>query len=251
MTKIFILLLLLLALTSYSSILAQDSLDCVEPRIKESKYILGLKGTGIGFGPFQRLNGINLSLTDKSCNINGLSISLIHNFESYKTINGIDITGLGYVETCNGISLNLAGEIDDQNGIAASLIYGNTWYANGLQISGLAHINENRASGLMIVGLYGVNTVFNGLAISPGYLVSDSLDRGFIISGIMYSAETSVGVSISGLNKTNRSKGVQIGLINISQNHSGVQLGVLNVNHKNPKLLRYLPIINANFRRKN
>ena len=232
-----------------SSSNGQNEIECISPQKPISKSKLTINNYGIGLGGLNKLNGLNLSLIDKTCKINGLSVSLSNNFESYKTINGIDITLLSYIEKCRGLGFALGGEINELNGLATFLLFGTTWDFNGINISGLAQLNSNISKGAVISGLYIVNSQFTGLAITPGFIVSDSIDSGVMIAGLYYNSEISNGLSISLINKSEKSKGLKIGLLNLSKNHKGVQIGLLNINHSNRKLFKYLPFISLNLRK--
>ena len=156
-----------------SSSNGQNEIECISPQKPISKFKLTINNYGIGLGGLNKLNGLNLSLIDKTCKINGLSVSLSNNFESYKTINDIDITLLSYIEKCRGLGFALGGEINELNGLATFLLFGTTWDFNGINISGLAQLNSNISKGAVISGLYIVNSQFTGLAITPGFIVSD------------------------------------------------------------------------------
>ena len=228
----------------------QDSLDCMYPCKPESGFLVGIKSNGIGFGGFNKINGVNLSLVENTCKINGFSTSLFHNLESYKIQNGIDITLFSYTDVLRGVHFSLLGEVDSAHGLSAFGLFGTSRNVNGLQLTGLVQMNMGKTCGVNITGLYQISEIHKGISLSPGFTIIDSIAEGIFMSGIYLSSETANGLTISMFNRSQQSKGLQVGIINSSKNHKGIQFGLININKANRPIFRYLPIINFNFKKK-
>jgi hypothetical protein len=234
MKKLFLILtvsLTFIALTIYG----QDT-------VNKQKYVsLGTKSNGICFGNSLKYNGIRLNLWDKgygmgasSGKINGMNFSfIISNYLS----NGIEFGAIGtYSKICNGIQIGgLAATSDYANGLTIAGIMATANKINGVALSPFA-INADTLNGLFIAG-FGIaagdprtpKKMINGFALAIVAVGAEKV-RGVTVSAIWSYSKEHYGLSIACYNKTEILHGLQIGLLNYAGN--------------NPKLVRWLPLIN-------
>jgi hypothetical protein len=184
-------------------------------------------------------NGISIAVFETPFQkVNGISISLLHN-QSPK-VNGLS---LGFISLNSGVGYTLSDDYlhkfkREQNGIA---------------ISGL-FMDIRKCKGIAITGLWAQIDTLYGLAIAPS-LSHRPLNNKTFLEGIAIAGEIEIstvkGVLISVNSRVKDMKGCQIGLINQTKTIKGFQIGFLNNVKTNPKLLRWLPIFNTNFRKTN
>lgn len=206
--------------------------------IRNPKYLsIGTKSSGLCFGNSIRYNGIRLNLWDRESNngrINGINFSFCI---SNKITNGIEIGGIGtYSEKSNGIQIGgLTAASDNANGLTIAGIMAHANKINGVAISPFA-INADTLNGLFVAG-FGIaagdpkfpKKVINGFALAFVAVGAEKV-RGISVATIWSYSKEQYGLSIACYNKTDNLHGLQIGLINYAGN--------------NPRLLRWLPIIN-------
>jgi hypothetical protein len=260
MKKLFTLLFLLLYLIL--NIEAQRNQPTCYDNTPVFNLSLGLNKFGLGLGSFGTYNGINLSLFDNTCHLNGIGISFIGNVNPKKNCNGIDFGVIPMSDNVNGISLGvLAGSVEGKlNGISCYGLFSETWNVNGVCVSGLIQMN-NSINGFTSGGLCLISDVQNGFGLSFLIQRIDNVANGLTITGLYYNAEktnglavapvnlvdTTNGVQVGAYNKSDKLNGVQIGVFNHVGMGSGFQFGLVNVIEENPRLLRCIPIMNFNF----
>jgi hypothetical protein len=191
----------------------------------DNKYFsIGSKTAGICFGNSRNFNGLRLNLWDKESN---------HGFKESERINGINISFAVVSSVMNGLQIGGIGTYTKRmNGLSIASIWQNSDKMNGVAVS--FGIDSDTLNGLFVgFGLSSPrriidNRVINGLAI--GVFVGAEKIRGVAIGlGESYSKKQ-IGISVSASNKTEELHGLQIGLLNYAGN--------------NPRLLRWLPLIN-------
>lgn len=207
----------LLLLIEYFSYGQNDSLN--------NKYFsIGSKTSGICFGNSSKYNGLRLNLWDKGLN---------YGDKESERINGINISFAAISEETNGLQIGgIVAHTKKMNGLSIASIWQNSDKMNGLAVS--FGINSDTLNGVFVG--FGIsppnrnidNRVINGLAL--GVFVGAEKVRGGAIGLFNSYSKKQIGISISVLNKTEELHGLQIGLLNYAGN--------------NPKLLRWLPIIN-------
>jgi hypothetical protein len=219
--------------------------SAVQGQIKDnnSKFIsIGTKRTGICLGNAKKYNGIRLNLWDKVLNgqgglgkINGFNFSF---FISNYSANGIQIGGFG-VRSEKII-----------NGIQFGGLFAKSKSVNGVIIGGLG-VTANRINGLGIGGYFGVsadtlNGVFVGLGIGArGNNSPNKIINGLAVGIISVGAEKVKGVTSAILYcYSSKQYGLSIAGFNKTENLHGIQVGIINYAGNNPKLLKWLPIIN-------
>ncbi len=207
----------LLLLIGYFSYGQNDSLN--------NKYFsIGSKTSGICFGNSSKYNGLRLNLWDKGLN---------YGDKESERINGINISFAAISEETNGLQIGgIVAHTKKMNGLSIASIWQNSDKMNGLAVS--FGINSDTLNGVFVG--FGIsppnrnidNRVINGLAL--GVFVGAEKVRGGAIGLFNSYSKKQIGISVSVLNKTEELHGLQIGLLNYAGN--------------NPKLLRWLPIIN-------
>lgn len=190
-----------------------------------TKYFsIGSKTAGVCFGNSKNFNGLRLSLWDMESN---------HGFKKSERINGVNISFAVVSSVMNGLQIGGIGTYTKRtNGLSIASIWQTSEKMNGVAVS--FGIDSDTLNGLFVG--FGLSSprriiddrVINGLAI--GVFVAAEKIRGVAIAlGESYSKKQ-IGISISASNKTDELHGLQIGLINYAGN--------------NPRLLRWLPLIN-------
>ncbi|MBP9079969.1 MAG: hypothetical protein KBF80_06935 [Flavobacteriales bacterium] len=199
-----------LLLICYNSFGQSDSL--------KNKYLsIGSRTSGICFG--------------NSSNYNGLRFNLLDN--ETERINGINISFLAMTEKTNGVQIGgLAAHTTRINGLSLAPVWQNSEKSNGLGVSfGIDSDTLNGVFAGFAVAPPNANIdnrVINGLAM--GVFVGAEKVRGMAIGLFHIYSKKQVGLSVSAINRTDDLRGLQIGLLNYAGN--------------NPKLLRWLPLIN-------
>lgn len=191
-----------------------------------NKYLsIGSKTAGICFGNSVKYNGLRLNLWDSELN---------EESEIYERINGMNISFSLESEITNGIQVAaLVSHSLEINGISIASIRHNAQKINGFATS-YGIVSDTLNGGFVGFAIAAVDPQFpekviNGLAVGLMIVGAEKV-RGVSVSfGTCYSKEH-CGLSVSGFNKTENLHGLQIGLLNYAGN--------------NPKLLRWLPLIN-------
>lgn len=206
-----------------------------------TKYLsIGTKSYGICFGNSIRYNGIRLNLWDKGYG----------NEKCLGKINGSNFSFIISNYLTNGIEIGIIGVCSEK--------------VNGIQIGGLAAISKN-VNGLAFAGLLVNVNKINGAAIGGFGITADTLNGAFfgfgvaaddprfpkkIINGlatgvVAVGAEKVKGVTICAMwCYSKEHNGLSIAFYNKTANLHGLQIGLLNYAGNNPKLLRWLPLIN-------
>ena len=228
MSKQIILILITLLLLFNKSFAQTDSLS--------GKYLsIGSKHAGICFGNSLKYSGLRFNFLDKyvkEVNIinfclikakadrsNGLSLSTLVNLDNYN----------------NGISFGVIGNSGSKrNGIAVSVLFNNISKLRGIGVAGLGLMGDT-LNGFFV----------GGFAISKWKSETQiNQINGVAISIIGTSAEKVTGLTVASINGSNSHSGLSIGLFNRTEKLRGVQLGLINYTGNNPKVLRWLPLIN-------
>jgi hypothetical protein len=191
-----------------------------------TKYLsIGSRTSGICFGNANKYNGIRLNVWDKGLSLgdketevtNGANISFL---VRSKTANGIQIGGLAsHTEKINGISIaSISHAAIKINGIAASFVI-NSDTLNGVFVGVVVAGSEPALN----------NKVINGIAVGIIGAGAEKVKGATLGLFWCYSKEH-FGLSMATYNSTDNLHGLQIGLLNYAGN--------------NPKLLRWMPLIN-------
>jgi hypothetical protein len=186
--------------------------------------LTGINFGGFGVGAGENLTGINIGGFGvggggdvKGLNIGGLGAGAGENMI------GLNIGGLGVGAGENLIGINIGGL---GAGAGEKLV--------GLTIGGLGAGSE-RIQGLTIGGLGVGGEVLEGAQLAVGTVI---VPRG----GRM------IGFSLSAFNYIRgKQTGLSIGIVNYCWQLKGVQIGLVNIVRDNPRYLKVLPLINANF----
>jgi len=174
----------------------------------------------------ERINGINIIGLSENGSFNGISVGISLNHDSICNGISVGIIGMG-AKKINGITFGTIGVVAEK--------------LNGIGISGLA-VAGDTLNGIFL-GLFG-STYMN--------FQKNGLIKGITIGAITgANANKMKGISIGGIiNNVDEHKGVMIALINKSDELHGIQFGLLNYAGNNRRFLRWIPIINFNFKKK-
>lgn len=184
----------------------------------------GLNIGGLGVGAGENLIGINIGGlgVGSGGDMKGLNLGIL-GAGAGENMAGLNIGGLGV-----GAGENLIGINVGVLGVGAGE------KVKGLSIGGLG-VGSEEVQGIAIGGLGVGGEVLKGIQLALGTVIVPRGGRmiGFSASAFNYIRGTQTGVTIGIVNYCWRLKGVQIGLVNIVRD--------------NPKYLKILPLINANF----
>ncbi len=210
---------------------------------------LGSKKVGIGFGSFNKYNGIDLTFFNLSDTINGMAIEL-GNFRGMSNINGLNIGVFGTSAlNVNGLNIGfiVSAVRGKMNGFNFSYVISSET-SSGFSL-GLAFNGTKKSNGISIGGLFNVPVISNG--ISFGGLVNISREmNGVALGGIINVSRVSNGLLIAPVNiNLTRGTGIQVGLYNTSLKLNGIQIGILNHISQNKVPFKTLPLINFNFKK--
>lgn len=156
---------------------------------------------------------------------------------------GVSISWFNAVQgTMKGVQIDAASAARNMRGLQLNVMFGSSNDFVGLQVAGLANINQNMKG----VQLGFVNAVegdkMTGLQIGLfGNRNSSDETRGMQFGLVNYAKAKIVNWNST----TEAMHGVQFGLINYTKSMKGVQIGLINVIEKGP--LCFCPIINADF----
>jgi hypothetical protein len=221
-TRLLMATLLFWATASHLKTLGQDGREYLS---------IGSDHSGLCFGNALRYNGARLGFNDSSSVVNGINMSLLSRIGS---MNGLRL-GLAKSTsgTTNGISVN--GLVDHSirtNGLAITTLNLESRKLNGLGIAVAISVDtlNGFAAGVGIGPPFHdiQGTVLNGLIVGLG--IEAERTNGLMVALVSSSATKHCGVSVAGYNKATELHGFQFGLLNYAGN--------------NPKLLRWLPILN-------
>jgi hypothetical protein len=175
------------------------------------KYIsLGTNKVGVALGSPAEYYGIRLNVFElKKC----------HDLDLY----GLNLSLLTRMDNLYGLSFSLKTNQDSVYGLSCSVIQ-KCDELYGMQI-GFWNRILYKQYGLQ-VGIINLNGNIGEFCKCPG---------------------TVKGVQLGLYNFTRTNYGLQIGLINNSDRGKGIQIGLLNRRGNNPKLLKWLPLINLKF----
>jgi hypothetical protein len=209
-----ILLLLLFGCISYGQ---NDSIDNIYLSI-------GSKTSGICFGNSNKYNGLRLNLWDKGFD-SGDKVS--------QKINGINLSFAAISEVTNGLQIGgIVGHTKKINGLSIASIWQNSKKINGLAAS--FGINSDTLNG-----------VFMGFGVAPPNRNIDNRIINGLAIGVFVGAEKVKGVSISLFNSFSKKHyGLSVSVLNKTEELHGMQIGLLNYAGNNPRILRWLPLIN-------
>jgi len=194
--------------------------------------VSGVSIGGLGVGAGGDLTGIT---------IGGLGVGAGEN------VKGISFGGLGMGagENITGISIGGLGVGAGKN-------------ISGLSLSVLAVGSGESLKGIVVAGLAAGSPEIRALAIAP--FVGGKDLKGIFIAPLslqMGNKEmdeetvTMKGISVSAFNKVRgHQRGLTIGAFNYATRQHGLQLGILNHVKDNPKGLRWLPLFNMHFGKK-
>lgn len=203
-------------------------------------FTIGYNDIGICFGNSDINSGLRFNLRDKNVN----------------QINGINLTGISKSKIANGLTFGLIANYDSiSNGILINGLVGESYKANGIIISGLGHV-ANKFNGIGIGGLAIAGDTLNGIFLSPIGVTYWNTQKIQLINGIAIgliigsNTEKMNGISLSLFNNVcDTLNGVAISAINRTKELHGIQFGLWNVAENN-RILKRMPILNFNFRRK-
>jgi hypothetical protein len=191
----------------------------------DNKYFsIGNKNSGICFGNSSKYNGLRLNLWDKGLNCGDK--------ESEK-INGVNISFAIISEVANGIQIGgLVSHSKKINGISIASIWHNSIKINGFAAS-------------FGIDCDTLNGVFLGFGISPPNSNIDKTIISGLAIGVFNDAEKINGASISlARSHSKKQNGLSVSILNESDELHGLQIGLINYTGNNPKLLRWLPLMN-------
>ena len=146
----------------------------------------------------------------------------------------------GAGDTITGLALSggVVGAGGVIRGIGLAGVAAGAQRAEGVLVAGGA-VGARHARGLLWGGLAAGGETIDGLVVSSAYnrLTDDGRLRGLALSTVN--------------DFRGRQEGLAIGLINYARSLRGVQLGLINIAQNNPVPFRVLPLLNANFSRRN
>jgi len=245
---------------------AQDS------AVKSKALNFPAKKYGISIGNSAEFNGIRINFADRNVKkINGLNITFWMKMEQNQEaiVNGASIGVIPVARTMQPLNIGLLGigsSPGNSNGLTVGGLRGGN--INGLAVSGLitmADSDSSVISGVALSGLgIGAKYAINGLAIAGLGLGTEGkingmaasliwINGGINLNGIAITAgylssDTLKGLSIAGYSKTAYTKGATIAVYNRTKELHGLQFGLLNYAGNNPKGLRVLPLLNLHLR---
>jgi hypothetical protein len=185
---------------------------------------LGCKSAGICFGNSNIYNGLRLNLWDK-----GLSFG----DKESEMINGINISFCTLSDLTNGIQFGgITSQSKKMNGISIAGMYHYASKINGFATSFI--VTSDTINGLNIGFLVGRDFV----------RIEGSICNGLIIGGIVGAGKIN-GCSLSFMHSYSKKiNGFSVSVYNKTEELHGLQIGLLNYAGNNPKLFKWLPLIN-------
>ena len=236
MKQFFIILIFFLTIT-VGSVHGQDTL------IKTKYLSLGTRSSGICFGNSIKYDGIRLNLWDKE----------FERENSSGRINGINISFRISNNVSNGVEFGILSANSEKvsNGIQLSVIAATSNKVNGIAL-GLLGVHSNKINGTAIGGFYGVNAdTLNGMFFgisgvgSSDKRTPNKIINGFAMGLLVVGAEQVNGMSCALAHcYSKQQNGISIAIYNRTENLHGLQLGLLNYARNNPKLIKWMPIMN-------
>lgn len=166
-----------------------------------------------------KVNGINVSLVNRSITTNGLSVGLIFSADSI----------------CNGISFNGFASLGaKRNGIVLSCLFSNIDSFKGLGIAGIGIMGDT------LIGFFAAG--YGVISFSSSHSIK--LIKGIAIGGIGVGADNIKGLAIGAMVTSKKQNGFSLAVYNNTTELHGLQIGLINHVANNPKGLRWLPLIN-------
>lgn len=210
---------------------------------------IGTRNNGIGFGSYNKYNGINFNIRDNTCILNGIGVCVIGHLNTNKKTNGIEVGLFPNISEANGICIGviMGGVRHTLNGISLMGLIGDVWKLNGINFTSGIFLN-NEINGLSISGLSSISSIHNGVGISILIQRIDNLANGIFISGLFFNSEKTNGISIAPISINQSGNGLQIGVFNYSNQFNGIQFGLINILKENRRAFQILPIVNFNFK---
>ena len=192
--------------------------------------VTGFNFAGVGVGSGEDLSGINIAGVGVGSggDMKGVNVALV-GVGAGDDVTGINVggVGMGAGGTVKGINIGGVGV-----GAGESLV--------GLNIAAIG-VGAPVVKGISIAAVVGGEDV-TGIAVAPAWVKIGNKES--------EDAELK-GVAISPFNQIKgENNGVTIGVLNMSKGGKGFMIGLLNHNLNNPKGLRWLPLFNANFSKK-
>jgi len=237
------------------------SLGLIRP---EAAYLNGIQigGLGVGAAKCIKIKGIKrITITAENISehlrgsISGITIGGLYCY-SLRNITGITIGGLGAIAigNINGITFSGIGTITGGN-------------ITGITFSGIGTFAGGNITGFTLALLgAGANGNITGITIGGLGAGNAKKIKGITIGGLDISAHNIIGVALSLTNVKvhdngsltgfsasafnhikGRQTGVSLGIFNFAYKLNGIQIGLVNYVRENPKYLRILPVVNANF----
>lgn len=241
-----VLQLFLLLVVSSAGFSQRKQVNCLGDTVKYLS--IGKEHKGIGLGNPTDYSGVRLSLIDKNCITNGVSMNMFSDIHSRKT-NGVDIGLSQSAGAVNGVSIGLLGNNIDHElrGFGFGTILSEALNIYGVSITG-GFQRVDKFHGVCIAGIMYRSFETKGLVLSGIIINNDSIFEGLAITGAVSKIGILEGLSISLSNWSEEVKGVQLGIINKTNYMKGVQFGLINIITENPKWARVFPLINMSFR---
>lgn len=243
MQKSLFIFLLFIASLVFSQ---RKQINCMGDTVKYLS--IGKDNRGLGLGNPPNYSGFRLSIVDKNCITNGISLNMFSDVNSRKT-NGLDIGFSQSAGSVNGISFGILGNNIDYElrgfGFGTLLSEGLNIY--GVSITG-GFQRVDKFKGLCISGLMYRSFETKGLVCSGVLLHNDSTFNGLAITTALSKVSILKGISMAVINWCEEVKGLQLGLINKTGYMKGIQVGAINIISENPKWARVFPIINISFK---
>lgn len=140
----------------------------------------------------------------------------------------------------------------DVAGVRLAMVYGQTNYVEGLNVSvlGLSDVNQLTGVGLSIIGAQRVREDFFGVSLSLANWL-DNAGEGGLIGFANYTENDFTGVQLGMVNYAGTLEGVQIGWFNGTDRLvKGAQIGLLNFERQGTFIgpdVPVFPLINARF----
>lgn len=210
----------------------------------------GSPAAGIGFGNSKNYSGLRFNIRDKNVS----------------HVNGMILTGMSRTKITRGINLGLIIEDTVSTGITVSPVLSQAENLMGIQVGGIAcggEVLKGLSTGGLVFGtkisgtslsLITIADTMQGLTISLcGTFAKNDLKQGNV-SGMLISVYATRVYSLKGLclgasNSINVQNGIATGVYNETEELHGIQIGLWNV-AKNKKIMKQMPFINFNFKRK-
>ena len=196
------------------------------------------------------INGINITYSARFAKnteafVNGISVGILPTGGTFRFLN-LSVLGVGAHHEISGLTFAsvVVGSSGRLNGLSACAAVTIADTITGVVVSGLL-LGSRKANGLIIGGLYVVSDAdINGVSSSLGFIQCDNKFNGVALTPGYLKSDTLNGFAIASYNNVRQMKGMSVALLNRTINLHGIQLGLINYAENNPKWLRILPFIN-------